>query len=365
MKASLQSTPRILIMAGGTGGHVFPGLAVADALKQRGWQVDWLGTAERMEADLVPRHGYPIHFIKIKGIRGHGVLRKLLAPIQLIKAIWQAKQVIQRIRPDVVIGMGGFASGPGAIAAKLLRVPVILHEQNAIAGMTNRYVAKFATHVLQAFEGALPNGITIGNPVRAELFTLEQRQSLACRPLNLLIMGGSLGAKALNEVLPETISLLAERIAVQVWHQAGKDKGADVLAAYHELGITPYQADDFIHEISQAYQWADLVICRAGALTVSELAAVGRASILVPLPHAVDDHQTANAKVLVKANAAVLLPQAELMPPRLAQEIQQITQQPERINKMAQNAEQVARSDAAEQVARVCEALIQSRGVES
>ena len=357
--------PTALIMAGGTGGHVFPGLAVADELKNRGWIIEWLGTAERMEAELVPRHGYTIHFIDVQGVRGHGVLRKLLAPFKILKAVIQARSLIRQQGIDLVIGMGGFASGPGAIAARTLGIPVVLHEQNAIAGMTNRCVAKFASRVLQAFDGALPNGLTVGNPVRAGLLELPTAKPLQQRSLKLLVVGGSLGAKVLNETLPETVAELSTSMAVEVWHQAGKNNGQAVLKAYQSLNVIPHQADDFIHEMSKAYSWADLVVCRAGALTVSELAAIGRASILVPLPHAVDDHQTANAKVLVHAGAGELLPQAELTPESLAEKIKRMTENPEQIVTMAQSAEHVAITDAAQRVASVCETLIQQRGTES
>lgn len=360
-----QQNPTALIMAGGTGGHVFPGLAVADELKNRGWIIEWLGTAERMEAELVPRHGYTIHFIDVQGVRGNGLLRKLAAPIKILKAIFQAVRILRQQEVDLVIGMGGFASGPGAIAARMLGLPVVLHEQNAIAGMTNRYVAKFASRVMQAFSGALPQGQTVGNPVRQELLGLPAPQPLLERPLKLLVVGGSLGAKVLNQTVPLAVAELTKSMDVEVWHQAGKNSGKEVLKAYQELNLTPYHADDFIHEMAEAYSWADLVLCRAGALTVSELAAIGRASILVPLPHAVDDHQTANAKVLVNAKAGVLLPQAEFTPESLANEIKRLTKDPEQIVKMAQNAEHVAITDAAQQVASVCETLIQQRGMAS
>lgn len=353
-----KQAPTALVMAGGTGGHVFPGLAVADELKNRGWYIEWLGTAERMEAELVPRHGYSIHFIDVQGVRGNGLLRKLAAPFKILKAVAQAKQVIRQQQVDLVIGMGGFASGPGAIAARISGLPVVLHEQNAIAGMTNRYVAKFATRILQAFKGALPGGETVGNPVRAELLTLPEPTPLTGRPLKLLVVGGSLGAKVLNDTVPEAVAELSKTMSVEVWHQAGKNNGEGVLKAYQSLNVNPQHADDFIHEMAEAYGWADLVVCRAGALTVSELAAIGRASILVPLPHAVDDHQTANAKVLVNAGAGVLLPQAELTPESLAQRIKQLTQNSEQIVRMARSAKDVAITNAAEQVASVCQALV-------
>ncbi|MBD1389958.1 undecaprenyldiphospho-muramoylpentapeptide beta-N-acetylglucosaminyltransferase [Neiella sp. HB171785] len=351
-------TQRALIMAGGTGGHVFPGLAVAEQLAGQGWQIEWLGTAERMEADLVPRYGYPIHFIDIKGVRGNGLLRKLAAPFKLLKAVWQARAVLKKFQPQVVIGMGGYASGPGALAAKLAGIPVVLHEQNAVAGLTNRYVAKFADQVLMAFAGAFDKGDVVGNPVRASLMALPLPMLVEQRPLRLLVVGGSLGAKVLNDRVPEALALLVDTCKIEVWHQAGKGNGEATKASYQHFGIEPHHADDFIHNIDEAYQWCDLVVCRAGALTVSELAAVGRASILVPLPHAVDDHQTKNAQVLVQAGAGILMPQSELSPAALAQHIEQLAKQPERLLDMANAARSVAINDAAERMASLCQQVV-------
>ncbi|MBW8189535.1 undecaprenyldiphospho-muramoylpentapeptide beta-N-acetylglucosaminyltransferase [Neiella marina] len=355
-------TQRALIMAGGTGGHVFPGLAVAEQLQQNGWQIDWLGTAERMEADLVPRYGYPIHFIDIKGVRGNGLVRKLAAPFKILKAIWQAKRILQLLKPQVVIGMGGYASGPGALAAKLAGIPIVLHEQNAVAGMTNRYVAKFADRVLMAFTGAFAEGDVVGNPVRANLASTTLPEFADERPLRILVVGGSLGAKVLNDSMPEALALLASGPAIEVWHQAGKGNGEQVRARYQLLGIEPNHADDFIHNIDEAYQWCDLVVCRAGALTVSELAAVGRASILVPLPHAVDDHQTKNAQVLVQAGAGVLMPQPELSAATLAEQIENLAKQPQQLLEMAKAARSVAVVDAAERMAELCQQVVTNRG---
>ncbi|GGA74435.1 UDP-N-acetylglucosamine--N-acetylmuramyl-(pentapeptide) pyrophosphoryl-undecaprenol N-acetylglucosamine transferase [Neiella marina] len=349
---------RALIMAGGTGGHVFPGLAVAEQLAQRGWHIEWLGTAERMEADLVPRYGYRIHFIDIKGVRGNGLLRKLTAPFKILKAVMQARTVLKKLQPQVVIGMGGYASGPGALAAKLAGIPVVLHEQNAVAGLTNRYVAKFADQVLMAFAGAFDSGEVVGNPVRASLMALSLPELAKQRPLRLLVVGGSLGAKVLNDVVPEALALLIKECQIEVWHQAGKGNGETIKNSYQHFGIEPYHADDFIHNIDEAYQWCDLVVCRAGALTVSELAAIGRASILVPLPHAVDDHQTKNAQVLVQAGAGILMPQSELSPAVLAQQIEQLAKQPQRLLDMANAGRDVAKQDAAERMASLCQRVV-------
>ena len=352
---------KAIIMAGGTGGHVFPGLAVAAELQTRGWQIEWLGTAKKMEAQLVPKYGYKINFIDIQGIRGNGLVRKLAAPFKVIKAVMQARKIFKASQPDLVIGMGGFASGPGALAARLMGVPVVLHEQNAIAGLTNRLVANFATVIFQAFAGALTKAQTVGNPVRAELLDVQLPQNLSNRELNILVVGGSLGAKVLNETVPHAVAQLADK-PVKVWHQCGNGNANAVQERYSSLSIDPYKADDFIDDMQAAYSWADLVICRAGALTVSELMAVGRAAILVPLPYAVDDHQTANANVLVNANAGILLPQSQLKADLLAQQIKELT--PEQILQMAQNAKQIAITNAATQVADTCDLLVSSTGAQ-
>jgi len=353
------SQKRILVMAGGTGGHVFPGLAVADLLQTHGWQVHWLGTSQRMEAQLVPQHGFDISFIDVQGVRGNGLLRLLKAPFKLAKAVMQARQVIKQFKPDVVLGMGGFASGPGGLAARLMGVPLVLHEQNAVAGVTNRILAKFATKVMVAFESALP-GVTkqvVGNPVRADILALaaaEQPQQSSEQPLHLLVVGGSLGAQVLNQTLPQMLPLLGNQRAIEIKHQVGKGNSAAVISAYQqESGV---QISDFIDDMAAAYAWADLVVCRAGALTVSEIAVLGLPAIFVPLPYAVDDHQTKNAQQLAELGAAKILAQSAMTPQVLASLVDQLNQ-PARLKEMAQAAHSLGANDACQQVAVICATL--------
>ena len=356
----------LLVMAGGTGGHVFPGIAVAQTLEQQGWQIRWLGTADRMEAQLVPQHGYGIDFIDIAGVRGNGLKRLALAPFRIIKSILQARQVLKQHQPDVVLGMGGFASGPGGIAAWLEGIPLVLHEQNAAAGMTNRILAKFAQRVLVAFANTthLPKAQVVGNPVRKEVIALAQQALIEPHaPLKILIVDGSLGAKVLNDTLPQVLSHLPDK-SVQIRHQTGKGNSDLVAQAYQAsspVACASLQVSDFIDDMAQAYRWADLVICRAGALTVSELAVAGVAAIFVPLPHAVDDHQTKNALSLVQANAAILMPQHALSAVSLADEILKFIQQPAQLLAMATQARAQGIADATANVAAICNELTEKK----
>ncbi|RLV58946.1 undecaprenyldiphospho-muramoylpentapeptide beta-N-acetylglucosaminyltransferase [Parashewanella curva] len=353
---------RILVMAGGTGGHVFPALAVAKKLANEGWEVLWLGTAERMEAKLVPQHGFNIEFIDIKGVRGNGIIRKLMAPIKIIKAIAQARFVIKAFQPDVVIGMGGFASGPGGIAAKLCGIPLVLHEQNAIPGMTNKLLSKIATKVLCAFEGTFEpsvNAKVVGNPIRAELESLRgETWSIDDKALKVLIVGGSLGAGIFNDWMPLIAAELSRIHSLTLWHQVGKGNLQAVTKAYQkQQQQDSVQVTEFIDDMQAAYQWADVVICRAGALTVSELAMVGKPSILVPYPHAVDDHQTLNANVLVNAGGAFLLPQPIASVELFVEKLSLLAENRAELAAMGKQAKQVATINATEQVAAVCKAL--------
>lgn len=352
---------RILVMAGGTGGHVFPALAVAKYLAQQGWQVRWLGTADRMEARLVPQYGFDIDFIDIKGVRGNGLIRKLAAPFKVVRSILQAKAVIAEFKPDVVLGMGGFASGPGGVAARLAGIPLVLHEQNAIPGMTNKLLSRIATQVLCAFKNTFTavKAKVVGNPIRQELIALgAEPKHEADEALKVLVVGGSLGAKVFNDLMPEAVAILSQQQSVTVWHQVGKDNLTGVKAAYQQQGQDGgVNIAEFIDDMEAAYRWADVVLCRAGALTVSELAAVGLPSILVPYPHAVDDHQTRNAQVLVEAGAAFLLPQAILDVNKLANKLQLLANDRTELARMGQRARDVAVLDATEQVAAVCISL--------
>uniref|UniRef100_UPI001E348441 undecaprenyldiphospho-muramoylpentapeptide beta-N-acetylglucosaminyltransferase n=1 Tax=Oceanimonas marisflavi TaxID=2059724 RepID=UPI001E348441 len=344
-------------MAGGTGGHVFPGLAVADLLEQEGWTIHWLGTADRMEAQLVPKHGYPLHTISISGVRGNGVKRLLSAPFKIANAVRQARRILKQTRPDVVLGMGGFAAGPGGLAARLAGIPLVLHEQNAAAGMTNRLLARMASKVLMAFPGAFDEGEVVGNPVRPEVVALPapaERIGTGEQPLRLLVVGGSLGAKVLNETLPEALALVKARMTVR--HQCGRGNSTAVQAAYQAQGVKA-EVSDFITDMAAAYGEADLVVCRAGALTVSEVAAAGIGAIFVPLPHAVDDHQTKNAQALVNEGAALLMPQRMLTPAALAQQLEQLAGSREQLLDMAGRARQLAITDAAVRVADCLRAL--------
>ncbi|EOU9528625.1 undecaprenyldiphospho-muramoylpentapeptide beta-N-acetylglucosaminyltransferase [Cronobacter dublinensis] len=302
---------RLMVMAGGTGGHVFPGLAVAHHLMAQGWQVRWLGTADRMEADLVPKHGIEIDFIRISGLRGKGAKALLLAPVRIFNAWRQARAIMKRFRPDVVLGMGGYVSGPGGLAAWSLGIPVVLHEQNGIAGLTNKWLAKIASRVMQAFPGAFPKAEVVGNPVRTDVLALPLPQArLAGRegPVRVLVVGGSQGARVLNQTMPQVAAQLGE--AVMVWHQSGKGAQADVQKAYADAGQPQHKVTEFIDDMAAAYAWADVVVCRSGALTVSEIAAAGLPALFVPFQHK-DRQQYWNALPLEKAGAAKILEQPQ------------------------------------------------------
>lgn len=357
-------TLRVMIMAGGTGGHVFPALAVADELRARGVEVFWLGTRNGLEAELVPKAGIEIEWITISGLRGKGVLGWFLAPFRLIRALFQSLEVIMRRRPMAVLGMGGFASGPGGLMTWLLRKPLVIHEQNAVAGLTNKLLARVAGRVIEAFPGTFAdnkNALAIGNPVRAPIAALplpEVRMAGREGPLRLLVVGGSLGAKALNETLPAALALLPEGERPEVWHQTGRRNLDDTRWQYGKKGVSA-RVVPFIDDMAEAYGWADLVLCRSGALTVSELAAAGVASILVPFPYAVDDHQTANARYLADSGAAVLLPQFELEARHLSELLSRFGRDCRdgraELRTMAGRARAKAMNDAARRVADICE----------
>ena len=349
---------RCLIMAGGTGGHVFPGLAVANALRAEGWDIHWLGTAERMEAQVVPKHGIPIHFIPVKGLRGKGISARIQGAVALVKSLFSARRIIKRLQPDIVVGFGGYASGPGGVAAKSLGIPVIVHEQNAAAGMTNKLLSKLASRVLlgfddakEQFSGAADNVHTVGNPVRDDIWQVKpkKRESYAgARSLNMLVVGGSLGAQILNETVPETCGVLN---GLSIKHQCGKGNSDAVAKAYESVGadMANVEVSDFIDNMAAAYEWADFIVCRAGALTVSEVAASGRAAIFVPLPFAVDDHQTKNAQSLVKQNAALMIAQSVLKQ-NLGQAVRRWLEHPEDCLKMGALAKTCASIHATENV---------------
>ncbi|AUX92382.1 undecaprenyldiphospho-muramoylpentapeptide beta-N-acetylglucosaminyltransferase [Mixta gaviniae] len=343
------SGKRLMVMAGGTGGHVFPGLAVAHHLMAQGWQVRWLGTADRMEADLVPKHGIDIDFIRISGLRGKGLKALLASPVRIFNAWRQARSIMKAWKPDVVLGMGGYVSGPGGLAAWSCGIPVVLHEQNGIAGLTNKWLAKLATKVMQAFPGAFPHADVVGNPVRTDVLALSSpEQRLAGRegPIRVLVVGGSQGARVLNQTLPQVAALMGDSITL--WHQTGKGNQRQVLADYEKAGQTQHQISEFIDDMAAAYAWADVVVCRSGALTVSEVAAAGLPAIFVPFQHK-DRQQYWNALPLEKAGAARIFEQPQFTADAVAETLKQWDRPT--LLRMAQNARQVAIPDATERVA--------------
>lgn len=352
---------RVLIMAGGTGGHVFPALAVAEELRSAGAEVLWMGTPEGIEARVVPAAGIAFEQVRIGGLRGKGVLGWVLLPTRLARAMLRSLVLIMRFRPTVVLGMGGFVSGPGGLVAWLLDKPLLVHEQNAIPGLTNRWLARIATRALAAFEGALPprvNPVVTGNPVRHAIETLpppEERFAARSGRLHLLVLGGSQGARALNESVPQAVAALAPPAQPQVWHQAGRTAPEAVAADYAGRGIAA-RVEPFIEDMAAAYAWADVVVCRAGALTVSELAAAGVGAILVPYPHAVDDHQTRNAQYLVDAGAARILAEDAGLAARLTEALAGLCAAGDRgrLLDMARAARARARPGAAAVVSRHC-----------
>lgn len=343
-------TKKILIMAGGTGGHVFPGLAVAQQLIKEGWQVEWLGTADRMEAQLVPQYGININFIKISGIRGKGILTKLIAPWQIVKAVMQARRIIKNYQPDVVLGMGGYVSGPGGLAAKLAGIPIVLHEQNGVAGLTNQWLAKIATTVLQAFPSAFKHAKVVGNPVREDVLALPDpsiRLTHRTGPIKILVMGGSQGAKILNDIVPIAFKQLTKNYVI--CHQTGKGAKEAVLSAYSDADLAESHVVEFIDDVAAAYDWADLVICRSGALTVSEIAAVGLGAIFIPFMHK-DRQQYWNAKPLQDNGAAIIIEQMDFSVEKLLDVLKSLDR--EKLLDMAIKAKSSAIIDSSKQVAQ-------------
>jgi UDP-N-acetylglucosamine--N-acetylmuramyl-(pentapeptide) pyrophosphoryl-undecaprenol N-acetylglucosamine transferase len=351
----------VLIMAGGTGGHVFPALAVADELRLRGIPVVWLGTRAGIESRLVPQAGYPIEWMSITGLRGKNTLTLLLAPVRLLIACWQALCVLFRRKPCVVLGMGGFASGPGGLMAWLIRKPLLVHEQNAIPGLTNKVLARLATVVLQAFPAVFKQAITTGNPVRQSICEIMEPEKRAARHqarqrqanLRLLVIGGSLGAVKLNEIIPQALAKIDKTQRPQVIHQTGLKNIESAKDFYSDAGVEA-KIEAFIDDMPSVYEWADLVICRAGAMTVFELAAAGIASILVPYPYAVDDHQTHNAYYLEKSGAAIIKQQDELTTDWLVDVISDFSANRKKLLDMAVAARKLAIPDSAKTIADAC-----------
>jgi len=349
----------VLIMAGGTGGHVFPALAVANVLRDRGVAVVWLGVPGSMESRLVPANGFPIEWVRVAGIRGKGLAAWLLAPLRIVKAVAQAMGVLRRVQPRSVLGAGGYVSGPGGIAAWLLRVPLLIHEQNAVAGLTNRWLARLATQVLEAFPGSFGPRVparAIGNPVRADIAATPPPQArFAGREGRgrLLVFGGSQGALRLNLVVPQALARVDPKIRPQVRHQCGARGLEAARAAYAEARV---EADvlPFIDDMAEALSWADLAVCRAGAMTIAELQAAGLGAILVPLPVATDDHQTKNAEVMVRSGAARLIQERDLTPERLGEALGELGPDRARLLKMAEAARASRVIDAASHLADLC-----------
>jgi UDP-N-acetylglucosamine--N-acetylmuramyl-(pentapeptide) pyrophosphoryl-undecaprenol N-acetylglucosamine transferase len=356
MNASSVKKQRVLIMAGGTGGHVFPALAVAKILRQQGWQTEWLGTKNGIEARVVPENNFKLHCITAVGLRGKGIGKLLVAPLYLLRAQWQSLKVFMQFRPDVVLGMGGFASGPGGLSAFMMRVPLVIHEQNAIAGTTNRILAKFAQRVLSAFPSVFARGEVVGNPVRDDIAALAFAKKVIGfpdKPLRLLILGGSQGAQALNNLLPLALALLPEAIRPEVFHQAGNNLLEETRKNYQQANVIA-RVEPFIDDMAAMYRWADLAVCRAGAMTVSELTCAQLPALLIPLPSAIDDHQTANAQWLVKANAARLLPQATLNAELLANNLRELIENRQVLQVVSGAMKLLAKPESATLVADIC-----------
>ncbi|MBU6465173.1 MAG: undecaprenyldiphospho-muramoylpentapeptide beta-N-acetylglucosaminyltransferase [Burkholderiales bacterium] len=351
------SSKTALIMAGGTGGHIFPGLAVAQALRTRGWRVHWLGAPGSMESRLVPAQGFALETIAFGGVRGKGVLTLALLPLRLLRAFWQALAVVRRVRPDVVVGLGGYISFPGGMMAVLAGKPLVLHEQNSVAGMANRVLAVVADKLFTAFPNVLRKAEWVGNPLRAAFMQQAgpaERFAGRSGPLRLLVVGGSLGAQALNDTVPQALALLSPAERPQVLHQSGAAQIERLRANYAAAGVEA-ELTPFIDDTASAFAAADLIVCRAGASTVTEIAAVGAAAVFVPFPSAVDDHQTTNARFLVDAGGGWLLPQRELTPQRLADMLRNMERNA--LMNKALEAKKMQKLDATNAVVAACEEL--------
>ncbi len=346
-----------LVMAGGTGGHIFPGLAVAEALRDAGWRVHWLGAPDSMESQLVPPRGFAFEMVQFGGVRGKGLKTLALLPFKLLRAFWQSLQVVRRVQPDVVLGLGGYITFPGGLMAALLGKPVVLHEQNSVAGLANKVLAQVADRVFTAFPGVFKTGQWVGNPLRqAFMQQASPAERFAGRtgPLRVLVVGGSLGAKALNDIVPQALALLPEADRPVVVHQSGA-KQIDTLRANYQAAGVQAELTPFIDDTASAFAQADLVICRAGASTVTELAAVGVAALLVPFPFAVDDHQTTNAQFLVAHGGGWLVPQAELTAQMLAERLAGLSR--DTLLACAQKAHEQKKTNATREVVMACEEL--------
>ena len=346
-----------LIMAGGTGGHIFPGLAVAESLREAGWRVHWLGVPGNMESQWVPQRGFAFEPVEFGGVRGKGIVSLALLPMRLLKAFWQSIQVVRRVKPDVVVGLGGYITFPGGMMSVLLGKPLVLHEQNSVAGMANRVLAGVADCIFTAFPNVLKKAVWVGNPLRQDFLNKPspvERFAARTGPLKLWVVGGSLGAQALNEIVPKALALMPEHKRPVVVHQSGA-KQIDALRSNYEKAGVQAELTPFIEDTAQAFAQADLIICRSGASTVTEIAAVGAAAIYVPFPFAVDDHQTTNAQFLVAEGGGWLMPQADLTPQALADKLESITR--EELLACAEKAWALKKTQATREVVAACEAL--------
>ncbi len=346
-----------LVMAGGTGGHIFPGLAVAEALREAGWRVHWLGAPDSMESQLVPPRGFAFETVAFGGVRGKGLATLAFLPLKLLRAFWQSLQVVRRVQPDVVLGLGGYITFPGGMMASLWGKPLVLHEQNSVAGLANKVLAQVADRVFTAFPGVFKTGQWVGNPLR-QGFTQQaspaERFAGRTGPLRVLVVGGSLGAKALNDIVPQALALMPEASRPQVIHQSGAKQIEALRANYAAAGVQA-ELTPFIDDTATAFAQADLVICRAGASTVTELAAVGVAALFVPFPFAVDDHQTTNAQFLVAHGGGWLVPQAELTAQNLAERLTALSR--DTLQDVAQKAHAQKKTNATREVVMACEEL--------
>jgi len=364
---------RALIAAGGTGGHVYPALAVAGALRDQGWAVDWIGTERGIEHRLVPASGIPLHCLDVSGLRGKSLLNRARSLFRVIGGLWRSVKIIRRIRPDIVLGMGGYAAGPAGLAAWLTRLPLVIHEQNAVAGTTNRWLAPLAKRVLCGLPGEFAqqrDAKVVGNPVRANLHQVDRSELAELsgfsrqRPLKLLVLGGSLGAAPLNRLLPATLACLVDKglgESISVWQQCGERNRSSADEAWQGSRFSQCRRDNFIDDMATAYAWADVVIARSGALTVSELAATGTPSLLIPLPHAIDDHQTRNASVLIETGGAVLMTQCQATPEDVADRLEQWIQSPATLLEMARRTLGRVTLNATEEVVAVLEEVVRAQ----
>ena len=345
-----------LIMAAGTGGHVFPALAVAQALTEKGHNVQWLGTPNGMEQSLLAKHSLRLHAISMQGFRGKSFIHKLFIPLLLFRSLLQVIKVIRQVKPNVVLGFGGYIAVPGGLAAKLMGKTLIIHEQNSVAGSANKLLAKIANDVLVAYPDVLPKSKFVGNPVRDSirlLHKVDRKKEGSVK--NILVMGGSLGAQAINELVPEVFIALSKSNAINIWHQTGKSKLESTQPLYGEL-IDQIKIEEFITDVEAAYQWADIIICRAGALTVSELTIVGLPAVFIPLPHAIDNHQYFNAKWLLDQKAASLIEQKDLNQEKLFNELSSLLKSDEKLNQYSKKLKSIAKLDATDSVVSICEA---------